>query len=275
MRAQFVLITFVALTGCKKPPEAAPKVGWIQEEGWPGACYFPPAWEALGPGDRKLARQKALEGMVEQWSGSRGDGVSFSEETVTHTETVLLGRPEEIEAVSAKNAEQCRNFMTSGDSGAWSSWLGGVAPALTVGECNNPLVDTYFNYLDIGTGWQNRIKVCKGDRVQVTGAEIDYYRLVDNGPWINAAGDPAQSTSGSSKHECNIEGCLAGMLIVKFTGESGMTDVKPIGTQAVFTAPEHGAIQVQINDDGTWYDNKYKIENRLEHHMSVTYEPAK
>jgi hypothetical protein len=270
-----VLSAFAAAScGPKKAPEAAPKVGWIQNEGWKGSCYFPKDYANLGPGDRKLARQEALEEMVKQWRGTRSDGVQFDDNMIETLETVLLGRPEAIEGVSVQNAAKCEQFMSgaTADTDAWQSYLHGLPGQLTAGECNNPLVDTVFNYLNINSGWQFKWPVCKDNRVEITGSEIDYYRITDKGPWINAAGDETQPTS-SGDWPCNMEGCYAGMLIMRFTGESGITQIVPIGLSKTWTAPENGSIEVQINDT-TFYDNKFKIESGLEHHTAITYKPG-
>ena len=79
----------MAACGSKKPTNTAPIVGWHTEEGWSTSCYYPPAWDDLGPGDRKIARTKALSAMMEQWGGKKGDGVSFDSEIVMNFETVL------------------------------------------------------------------------------------------------------------------------------------------------------------------------------------------
>ena len=47
-----------------------------------------------------------------------------------------------------------------------------------------------FDYLDIGTGWQRPLKICKGDRIRISGSVKDSYKLSDGGPWISVEGDP-------------------------------------------------------------------------------------
>lgn len=270
------LAVLVALTGCKKPPEpAAPKLGWVQTDTMKAACYYPPDFATLGPGDRKIARSTAIKEMMTQWTGGRGDGISFDSDMITDVETALLGEPEAVEAIAAKNAAQCETYMTTGGStSGWSSWLTGLPAKITEGECWNPLVDTWFNYLDLARGWQNRAPVCQGDKVAVKGTEIDYYRIEDGGPWINAAGDTSKPTSGNPEMPCHQEGCFAGMLVVRFTGESGATVTWPAGLGVVITAPEHGYIEVAVNDDNL-SDNKFKVESGLEHHTGIEYKPAK
>lgn len=274
MRAALLFSLALALVGCKKPPEAAaPKVGWIAQEGWAGACYYAPAWEALGPGDRKIARAKALTEIMGQWQGTRNDGVEFDDTLTTNVETALLSEPLEIEKVVARNTDYCEKAMTGAGTDGWQAYLTSVPGDLASDECTNPLVDQWSNYLDLQRAWQNPAPICKGDKVNVKGSAIDYYRLSKGGPWINAAGDPKQSATGTEL-PCNIEGCFRGQMVMRFTGKSGTTLVVPAGLGAQFTAPEDGKIEVMINDDSA-NDNEYKIESGMEHHTSIEYQPAK
>lgn len=282
MRFGLLAALLLGLSSCKKGPEPVTKEGWYKPEadpktgaGWAGQCFFPKNFANLGPGDRKVARQAALEAMVEQWSGKRNDGVSFDETVVENVETVLLGRPEAIESVAQQNAEHCETYMAGGaqDSGAWSSWLSSLPGKLTEGECNHPLVDTIFNYISVNSTWQNPASVCPGDEVEVTASAIDYYKISPSGPWINAAGDPNLPTVGKSEFPCNIEGCLQGMVVLRFRSDDGFTEVVPVGLKTIWKAPGSGKIDVMINDDNL-SDNKFKIESGLEHHTSITYEPA-
>ena len=267
------MIALAAVVSCKKPPAAAPKLGWVKV-GEGHECYDPHAWDTLGPGDRKIARANALKEMMTQWTGKRADGVEFDEQMITDVETALLGQPIKVEEMAGKNTQYCESFMTAGGStSGWSSWLNGLPAIINEGQCYNPLIDTYYNYLDLARGWQNKVAVCKGDVVNVKGTEIDYYQYFKGSPWINAAGDPAKSASGTEL-PCNIEGCLYGQLIVHFVGESGAVVVKPAGLGAQITAPESGYIEVMINDDDLT-DNKYKIEGGMEHHTGIEYKPAK
>ena len=122
------LVPLILLTGCKNKTvePAAPIVGWHQEEGWSGSCYFPPNWEEMGSGDRRMERQNTLQALMSQWRGDRGDGVSFDEKAIENTETVLLGSPDKTEQVAAENLSECRKAMQKGQMSAWGSWLVGV-----------------------------------------------------------------------------------------------------------------------------------------------------
>lgn len=264
-------VVLASCGGGKKPKNAAAQVGWHGQEGWPGACYYPPAWDQMGPGDRKIARQKALEAMMSQWQGERDDGVSFPAERVTNLETVLLGQPELIELVTVENLERCQSAMgAGGETMSWGKWLRDLPDRLTEGQCKyRPLDYQLFDYLDIGRGWQIPASVCQFDKVLVSASSIDEYRIEDKGKWINAAGDRDVSTVGTQL-PCNFEGCYAGMLILRFTGDSGVQQIYPVGTELAFEAPEHGKIEVQINDD-TWFDNRYRIVGTIEHHTSIEY----
>lgn len=245
--------------------------GWHQEEGWQGACYFPKNYEKLGAGDRKLARSEALREMLSQWNGSKGDGVSFDETATTNAETALLGKPDWIERMSQENLEECKKWAKSGDSGSWASWLNHVHGTVNEGDCKNaPLDYSLFDYLDIGKGWQIPAGVCKGDTFKVIGTTIDYYKVRPDGPWINVVGDTSVAALGD-KYPCNVEGCVEGMLIMRFTDEQGIETILPVGEELDWTAPNHGKIEVRINDD-SFFDNVYKQEGSMIHHTGVTYQ---
>ena len=266
----------ILVAGCGK--KKAPKteiVGWHTEEEWKGECYYPPNWEEMGPGDRKLARTRAMNEMIKQWRGKHDDVVKFDDEHVMDFETVLLGQPEFIEEVVAENVAFCRKVMTGMEgTERWSAWIKTRPAELTEGQCRYaPLDYTLYDYLDIGSEWQIPANVCAGNKVRVTASAQDYYRITEGGEWMNAEGLQGEPAIGD-EYPCNYEGCAPGMVILRFTGDSGVQTIHPIGTSEVFTAPEHGTIEVQINDS-TWYDNKFKIEGTIEHHTGITYEPAK
>lgn len=255
-------------------PEAppAPTEGWVTETGALGACWAPPNFEAMGIGDRRIARNVTMEAMKEQWSGARNDGVAFASVIVDNLETVLLGYPEKIEAVARDNLAQCRSAMKGGGTGGWESWLTTLPRKLTEGECRKPLDVTMFWYMDIGTGWQGAADVCQGDEIRIWSTEKDYYKVDDGGPWINAAGDPAKPASGEG-YLCTVEGCLAGQVVLRFRGQSGAEVIKPVGLELRFVAPEHGVIEFAVNDL-SFFNNVFKVERGLQHRTAVTYEPV-
>lgn len=265
------LVVPLGFAACKKSPEPIVREGWVQDEGWRGSCYFPRDFAAMGPGDRRMYRQEVLEQLMTQWRGERDDGVSFDEKLVEQVETALLGEPVEIEAAAARNAALCETAMKGGGTSEWERYLDELPEKLAEGECHTPLVDRYFNYIDINRDWQNRVGICEGNTVQVKASSLDLYRIHDKGPWITVDGDPAQSAIGKEL-PCNTEGCFAGQLILRFVGESHVERIVPIGANGTFTAPGHGYIEIMINDT-TFYDNKYKVESGLEHHASIEYAP--
>ncbi len=274
MLSALVVATLTSgLAHAKKAPKAPPAaiVGWHHEEGWKGDCYYPKDWAALGEGDRRAGRADALAAMKTQWTGGRDDGVNFDSNVVDDVETTLLGLPVKIEAVATKNLELCKAAMVSGDTGAWASWMGSLNGALNVGECNKPLAYTTFDYLDIGTGWQRPVSMCKGDVAHVFGTTSDRYRVSDKGEWMTIEG--SKEAAIGNDWPCNIEGCTVGKLVGKFTGESGVELLFPIGAELTFQAPEPGVLMYTINDT-TWYDNKWYSNGRIDDHAAVTIEPA-
>lgn len=257
----------------KEPP--APIVGWHTEEGWAFACYYPPDFGSMQTIDRRMARSKVLTAIESQWRGERDDGVRMPAKVVDDLDTILLGRPEQIEGVAQKNLEQCKQAATSGGgTDAWVSWLRGLPRQLTAGECLTPFDYTMFDYLDIGTGWQRTLPICKGDKIEITGSVKDRYRLSEGGPWINVEGDPAQPTAGNQDYPCNQEGCLAGMLIMRFVSDDGVELIIPVGSDKIFTAPENGKISYRINDT-TFYDNTWHKSGGIIDHTSVQIAPVK
>jgi hypothetical protein len=258
------------LCGCpKKAPDSTKKiVGWHVENADTGfACYYPPDFAALGEGEKIAARAATLDEMKSQWLGKRGDGISFDESRTDDIDTVLLGSPEKIEKVANDNLAHCLELAKAsttsggGDATAWQTWFTALPATLTAGECMAHFDVQMFDYLEIGSGWQRDVSLCAGDKVIITASTNDYYRITENGPWINAAGDPDQPTTGS-EWPCNLEGCFAGMFIVRFTTQAGVETIYPAGLELDFQAPENGTISYRINDE-TFFDNKYRQKGSL------------
>lgn len=268
------LLLFTDLAEAKKPkgPPPPPPMGWHKEEGWKGECWFPAEYDKLLEGDRKLARQKALEQMKVQWSGGKDEALSFDAGVIDDVETVLLGRPVAIENVSRTNLEKCLSVMKDGkDAGDWQSWLATLPSSLTAGECNVPLTYTLFDYLDIGHGWQRPVHICKGNIAKITTTVKDKYRITDKGEWITSEGTTEKAIAAD--FPCNIEGCTVGMVVGKFVTDAGVETVFPIGGGTVFTAPEHGTLYYSVNDT-TWYDNKWFKSANVEDKTAITIEPG-
>ena len=142
--------TLLFACGPKKPVDTSPKVGWHQEEGWTLSCYFPPEYDKLNELDRREARENSMTAMLEQWGGSRSDGVSIDSGIIEDVETVLLSQPTKIEDLSRRNLDQCSQVASGASSlDSWSSWVATLPSSLTVGECSTHFVDTVFDYLNI------------------------------------------------------------------------------------------------------------------------------
>ena len=256
----------------KKDKNAPPPVGWHTEEGWVASCYYPPNFDELGVGDRRIARSVARDEMIEQWNSAKGDGVSMREKVVMDVETVLLAKTERVDGVVKENLEHCIAYAKGGSLDAWADWLTGVPGKLTVGECPSPPLDyTLFDYLNIHNEWQIPANVCKNDHIKIKASPQDFFRITKGGTWIDANGDTSEP--GISPLPCNVEGCFRGQLIMRFTADSGVKTVIPVGMYAEWMAPEHGKIEVMINDD-SWNDNVWKVESGLEHHASIEYSPT-
>jgi hypothetical protein len=278
------LVVIAACGGKKDTGPTAPLLGWHAEEGWAGQCWFPADYENLGTTTRLESRQKSLEAMISQWRGERDDGVSFRSSSVEKLEIILLGRPTLIEEVSRQNAAHCRDAMASGvstdkeipstlgDMTAWKSWFGPLNAKLNEGECKGGLEDTLFYYLEIDGGWQLDVPVCEGSLYLVRATKSDKYRIAEDGPWINADGDPNQPTSGVEGAPCNREGCYAGMVIMRFTTDSGIETIVPMGVQIMYTVPAHGRISVRVNDT-TFYDNTWYQSGGIIDHTALEISP--
>ena len=256
----------------KKGGDEPPPVGWVQPEGAAHACYYPPAWGVLNTTERKMARGVALDEMKGQWLGKRDDGVSFSEDTVDMVETTLLGRPEKIEDFAGLNLQQCLKSAGGGGPAAWGSWLKAMPERLTVGECMQPLDYTMFDYLDIGTGWQRPLRVCEGDKIRIAGTAKDRYRITEGGEFINVDGDTSQPAVGSD-YPCNIEGCFAGQLIMRFVSDAGVESILPVGSERIWIAPEHGEITYRINDT-VYFDNAWFRQGSMDDHTAIEISPV-
>lgn len=264
--------------GDKNADPAPAPVGWHAEEGWTGQCWHPPDFAATesmeGLTARRMARQESLEQMKSQWSGAREDGVSFPGNVVEDLETVLLGRPEQIEVIALKNLEMCKQVMgAGGDPMTWQSWLGQLPDQLTEGECLLPLTYTVFDYLEIGGSWQMSVPVCANDVALITGTSADKYRITNDGPWINVEGVPGTESPNGDQWPCTLESCREGMLIGRFVSEDGVEEIFPVGTQTTFRAPSHGTLTVTINDT-SYYDNTYYKSGGIIDHTGITISPA-
>jgi hypothetical protein len=269
----FILVGLAACGPEKVVAPAALPVGWYTEPTWTGSCYVPPDFEKMESTDRKIARQQTLEAIHDQWLGGRKDGIAFKPQMIDDVETTLLGRPDDIENVSRKNLELCKQVMGAGGSKVeWETWLRKLPAQLTAGECNTPVDYQLFQYLDINTGWQQPIHFCRGNKVIIEATEKDMYRIVEGGPWISAEGDLSQKAT-AKELPCNFEGCYVGQLIGRYVTDSGIQTVFPIGLRKDFEAPEHGTLTWQINDT-VWYDNVWRKQGTIIDKTAISVTPA-
>lgn len=269
------LVAPLALAGCPKKDKApaGPIEGWYQAPEWKVACYHPYNWEALSHGERRSRRQDAYEALSEQWTGGRADGVAMDPGAVETVQTILLGYPEKVEKVVLDNLAQCKAYAQGGALAPWQKWLFSQTRALMVGECARPLDRTMYDYLNIDVGWQFKANICADNVVRISASSGDYYRLDPKGPWINAEGDKSTPATGT-EYPCTLEDCYAGTLIVRFRGESGTELIRAVGTELIFQPPEHGTIELMINDSSL-SDNVFKVERGVQHRTSLTYTPVK
>jgi hypothetical protein len=264
------------LVGCPKKPKGpvAPIVGWHKEaEGWKFECFHPADFGAMDEVQRKLKRAETLDAMIAQWKGDREDGISFEAGLIDEIETTLFGDMTKVETVATKNLEFCIAASTGGSVDGWNSWLNGLSAQLTEGECFNHFDYTMYDYLEIDTGWQRSMPICKEDKIRISGTSKDKFRLTDKGGWITVAGDEGDP-SGGSELPCNIEGCYRGMLVMQFTTDAGVETIYPVGTELIFTAPENGTLSYRVNDD-TFYDNTWYQGGGIIDHASVEISPAR
>ena len=73
-----LLLLTITLADAKKPKVVPlPVNDWGHEVGMKADCFYPADFEKLQDGDRKMARQRALEEMKKQWSAQREDDVQM------------------------------------------------------------------------------------------------------------------------------------------------------------------------------------------------------
>ncbi|MBM76009.1 MAG: hypothetical protein CMK59_11465 [Proteobacteria bacterium] len=260
----FSFILFISC-GPKENIPTAPPVGWHQEEGWKHSCYHPPDYASLSDSVRMEARETSLTEMLSQWRGDKADGISFNAETIEEIEITLLGLPKRIEQTSQENLIECK--QSAQNSGSWSSWVNALPSKLNADQCYSSR-DTIFDYLNIEQSWERSFPVCPGDKITVAGEAGHRYKITEDGPWINVAGDLDKSTQGNRDFPCHLEGCFAGMLIIKYVHENGVEEIIPIGQSKKVSIPIKGSISYSINDDA-FYDNEWYSSDGLIDHTPI------
>lgn len=261
----------------KKKGKKDERVGWVKpSEEASGACYYKPNFEEMTSGPRKIARSEAIEAVLSQWKGERGDGVTMPEKYAYDIETVLLGDPKDIEVIIDENTEWCEKRMAGeATDAAWAEWVAGLSTRLTKGECKGSLLPREMHdYLNISGEWHMKMPFCKGDKVIVSASTKDLYRVREGGPWITIAGELGKSVTGD-QWACTLEGCYHGTLVARFRNYDGTIEqIFPVGSGATeYTCPDHGYLEVMINDDA-WHDNVWKVEGGMQHHAGVSYLPG-
>lgn len=257
-------------TSCKKnttPDGPVVKEGWIQEDGWKGACYFPKSYK---DSDR-MAANEVRESIMSQWRGERDDGVKFNASVMEGVETVLLGKPDAVKSVARQNLDLCSKYMAGGSIQVWQKWFAGLKDTLTEGDCKwPPLRYQQHDYLDLGKGWQFEGRVCKGDVVRIEASSKDFYKLGDDEPWITAEGDTSRRAVGND-YPCTMEDCFHGTVIYRFTGEDGTIEIGAVGHEKVFEARQAGELHLRVNADDSWYDNVWRKRGSLIDHAAISY----
>ncbi|MCB9683392.1 MAG: hypothetical protein H6733_18145, partial [Alphaproteobacteria bacterium] len=119
---------------------------------------------------------------------------------------------------------------------------------------------------------QGNTDICDDNVIRISASSMDYYKVDDDGPWINASGDADRIANGA-EYPCTVDGCTHGQLILRFRGVSGVELIKPVGLELVFDPPEHGSIEFMMNDT-SYFNNKWKVERGVQARTSVTYEPV-
>ena len=237
-----------------KNEPVAPLEGWQQQEGWTHGCYYPPNFEALGGMARQDAGMNGFDEIAAQWKGNRNDGISFGENLVDEVEIIVLATPAKAEIVLQANLEHCLKSAQGQGANEWGAWLRSQPAQLTEGECYNGLSYTLFQWLEITDSWQEERPVCPDDHIRISGSVKDRYRVSNDGPWITVEGDPNKPTVGLEDYPCSRDGCLEGMLIMKYVTDEGMEMIFPVGSEFTYRVPEKGTVSYQINDS-TFYDN--------------------
>jgi len=273
-----MIFTALLFTACgpKKPQEpAAPKVGWMPEEGSSVACYYPPQFDALDEMPRREARSEALDALIEQWKGDRNDGISMNPDVIDSIQNIIWGDMSKVESVTRDNLSYCKQFASSSSTASWESWLASLPVKLTEGECNDHFSVIMSHTVEIDVDWEpgEPIRICGGDKIRVMASPNDRYQLEPGGKWITVDGDPEVSTAGSDEFPCQTEGCLQGQLVLRFMSKDNETTVVPIGSSGTFTAPSDGVFSYGINDnspeDNKWYQSSGVIE-----HASIEIRPV-
>jgi hypothetical protein len=260
----------------KKGEVEAPPVGRVVIGDW--TCYGPPDFAKMNNSTRRSARSSALDYLTELVNGQLQKGFLLEGDPLLLFETAFLGRPQLLDTWLAANFAQCKLAAAGKLSSAdYSYWMGSQARELEEGECYKPLTYELHDYIDILTGWQLRLHMCKGDSIliETTDKENGQFTLEDTGKpkkntYITAAGDPDRPEAGETGVVTDMP---AGALVMRFEAEDeSMTKYILVGMGVKFTADQHGYISFSINDT-TYFDNAFRNVKGAKDYLSLDIYP--
>jgi len=260
----------------RKGQVEAPPVGRVVIGDW--TCYGPPDFANMNNSGRRQARSQSLDYLAELVNGQLQEGFLLEGDPLLLFETAFLGRPQLLDTWLSVNFEQCKLVAAGKVNPAdYSSWMGSQARELEEGECYKPLTYELHDYIDIQTGWQLRLHICKGDSilVETTGEENGQFTLEDTGKpkknkYITAAGDPDRPEAGQTGAVTDMP---AGALIMRFEAEDeSMTKYVLVGHSIKFEADQHGYVSFSINDT-TYFDNKFRTDRGAKDYLSLDIYP--
>lgn len=259
----------VILLACPKkgaPVEAqGPTVGWTIEPGWTGACFVPPDFTTPEGEVRAKQEHDTMVALVSQWTGQRGDGVSFDVDAAEGVAAMLPS--DRIGEVATENLAWCRDAM-SGEASttSWGTWLEELHDELKEEACPEPLEDTYLT-LDVTEQWFAEVPICAGDAWFLK-AESDQYRVRAEGPTHTVAGTEGDASS------LPCPDCPVGALIVRFDGQDGSSQVTLAGVSVEGVAPVAGTLSIGLNDDD-FSDNAYRIQGGVQDSVGIQVGPRR
>jgi hypothetical protein len=279
----------------KRGEPAAKVVGPVKVGDW--TCYAPPDFGALNPTKRGEARQTGYEFVEQLVTGKQVEGFKItSNEAMIYFETAFLGRPQLLDTWLAENFERCKAVGEGKASSAdYLDYLTGIGRKLEANECYKPLTYEYHNFLEISTGWQYRLHVCKDNRllIESTNEANGKYTIKDAGKWkkntyiladgivvaaglLEKGGDQVGQVLQAEAGELGLVSDMPlGALLMRFESEDdSYTKYYLIGLSTKFHAPDHGYLSFAVNDT-TYYDNTFhNVRGAIDYLGLDIYPPA-
>ncbi len=263
-----MILIFLACASTNKPPvEAAnPASYWVTEAGWSNSCFRSPDFSALSGETLEKAQRDTLSAMYLQWRGGRNDGVKIDKDLAAEVAGLLRTRLDRVPEIVGPNFDYCETVMSEGAATiAWGNWMATLPETLTEGECLTPFEEDWFHHLELDRSWQGDLPLCAGEAIKITATSNDHYQLSKNGPWLNVTGDGTPPAAGAP---CVEEGCVGGMLVGRFDGESGEVWIFPVGTGISWVAPDQGVLSLSVNDS-SWDDNSWQVMNQVREQVGI------